>query len=227
MFIQKDLRKIPRILADAAPLDNADKDNGEEPETKRMKRNVLTELRLSRRNSEFNGSLKILCQPQNAPSLQHLVSLSLYNCQIQSLEGIGMLASSEIEKNSGKCNVVCCSPMLRELNVGRNPITFLPDELALLPLKELWMDDCQLTGPLPDCITRMKDLEILRVSNNKITHIPSSIQKLRELKTLCLDRNEIETVPEELSRLHYLETLLLRYVPSGVCVYLLLCTPCI
>jgi hypothetical protein len=121
------------------------------------------------------------------------------------------MLASEVEK-SGKV----CSPMLRELNVGRNPITILPDELALLPLKELWIDDCQLTGSLPDCIMRMKDLEILRISNNKITDIPSSIQRLRELKTLCLDGNEIETVPEELSRLCNLETLLLRYVCIGM-----------
>lgn len=216
MFIKKDLRKIPRILADAAPVDDVEKDGQEERETKRIKRDVLTELRLSRRNSEFNGSLKILCQPQNAPSLQHLVSLSLYDCQISSLQGIGMLAS-EVER--GKI----CSPMLRELNVGRNPITFLPDELSLLPLKELWCDDCHLTGSLPECITRMTDLETLRVSNNKLTEIPPSIGKLRELKTLCLDGNDIEAVPEELSRLCNLETLLLRYVRCYIYVSITSC----
>lgn len=208
MFIKKDLRKIPRILADATPDNDNNNDDPAERAVKRTKRETLTELRLSRRNSEFNGSLKILCQPENAPSLQHLVSLSLYDCQISSLAGIGMLASPVDGRNS-------CCPDLREFNVGRNPITTLPEELATLPLKELWCDDCQLTGVLPEWVTNLRELETLRVSNNKITEIPVSIRNLRNLKTLCLDGNEIVQVPSELSELCDLQTLLLRYVVTS------------
>lgn len=204
MFIKKDLRKIPRILADATPNNDIDDDPAERA-VKRTKRETLTELRLSRRNSEFNGSLKILCQPQNAPSLQHLVSLSLYDCQISSLNGIGMLASPVDGRD------VCC-PQLKELNVGRNPLSTLPEELSSLALTELWCDDCQLTGVLPECITKLSKLQVLRVSNNKITEITSEIRNLRELKTLCLDGNQIEHVPSELAELCDLQTLLLRCV---------------
>ena len=207
MFIKKDLRKIPRILADAAPVDNIPNniDDEAEPAAKRTKRPVLTELRLSRRNSEFNGTLNILCQPEHAPSLQHLVSLSLYDCQISSLAGIGMLASP-VDGRS-----MCC-PDLQELNVGRNPLKTLPDELAMLPLQSLWCDDCQLEGTMPACISKILTLTTLRLSNNKLTEIPSDIRNLRQLQTLCLDGNQIETVPSELAELCDLQTLLLRYV---------------
>jgi len=205
MFIKKDLRKIPRILADATPVDddNTMEQDPAERAVKRIKRQILTELRLSRRNSEFNGTLKILCQPQNAPSLQHLVSLSLYDCQISSLDGIGMLASPVDGRD------VCC-PDLRELNVGRNPLSTLPEELSMLPLQKLWCDDCQLQKTLPMCVTKLLKLETLRLSNNKLTDIPAEIRNLRELKTLCLDGNLIENVPSELAELCDLQTLLLR-----------------
>lgn len=210
MFINKDLRKIPRILADANPYDE---NNEDDRAVKRTKRTTLTELRLSRRNSEFNGSLQILCSPKNAPSLRYLVSLSMYDCNLSSLAGIGMLASPV---NDGRS--VCC-PDLRELNVGRNPLTQLPPELASLEkLESLWCDDCRLSGDLPECVTFLSNLKTLRISNNKLTSIPPEIQNLRQLETLCLDGNEIEQVPLELSELCDLQTLLLRYV---TCVLLI------
>ena len=142
---------------------------------------------------------------QNAPSLQHLVSLSLYDCQIKSLNGIGMLAAPTDDRE------MCC-PNLVELNVGRNPLTTLPDELSRLPLKELWCDDCQLTGAVPECVWKLTDLETLRISNNHLTHISPEIQNLKQLTTLCLDGNDIESLPSELSKLCNLKSLLLRYV---------------
>ena len=93
MFIKKDLRKIPHILADAAPADEQTP-RVDENAAKRVKRDVLTELKLARRKAEFQGSLSVLCQPSNAPSLQNLVSLSVYDCDIKSLDGIGLLGST-------------------------------------------------------------------------------------------------------------------------------------
>jgi Leucine-rich repeat (LRR) protein len=187
-------------------LNNADE---EDRASKRTKREVLTELRLQRRQAEFSGSINILCQPQNAPSLQNLVSLSLYDCQIHTLDGIGMLGG--INDNETIAQPAVC-PHLSELNLGRNPLKSLPDELSALSpsLKELWLDDCQLSGELPVCLMKLENLEVLRVSNNKITSIPSDIRRLEYLRVLCLDRNEIEHVPTELSELSNLESLMLR-----------------
>ena len=211
MFIKKDLRKIPRILADAAPVDEQ-QESIEENSAKRVKRDVLTELKLARRKSEFKGSLRVICQPSNAPSLQHLVNLSVYDCDIKSLEGIGLLGSSVNATVQGQSRSVCC-PSLESLNVGRNPITNLPDELSMLSksLKELWCDDCQIQGPLPRCVLMLEKLETLHMANNQITELPSEISMLQYLKHLCLDRNNLDAIPEQLASLQNLEVVLLRH----------------
>jgi Leucine-rich repeat (LRR) protein len=205
MFVKKDLRKIPHILADAAPCDEQ-AHRVDENVAKRVKLGILTELKLARRKAEFQGSLKVLCQPSNAPSLQNLVSLSVYDCDIKSLDGIGLLGS--VVGDGGR---VCC-PALESLNVGRNPLTTLPDELTLLSqsLKELWCDDCQIQGPLPKCVMALEKLETLHLANNHVTEMSGAIAKLQNLKSLCLDHNKIETIPKELASLKSLEVLLLR-----------------
>lgn len=204
MFIKKDLRKIPRILADAALVVEEPADEGEQA-SKRVKRDVLTELKLARRKAEFKGSMNILCQPSNAPSMQHLISISVYDCNIKSLDGVGMFGSA-VDGRS-----VCC-PLLETLNVGRNPLTTLPDEISMLALslKELWCDDCEITGPLPDCVLALSNLETLNMASNSITAIPEDIKNLVKLQRLCLDRNKISQVPEELGTLQHLEALQLR-----------------
>ena len=107
MFIKKDLRKIPIIFADAK--DAAEKDSSD----------TLTELRLARRPAEFQeGNITPLCQPHYKISLMSLTSLSLYDCQISTLEGIEFLAQS--------------CPVLEEMNLGKNPLTSLPNELGEL-----------------------------------------------------------------------------------------------
>mmetsp|Transcript_21155 Transcript_21155/g.29905 ORF Transcript_21155/g.29905 Transcript_21155/m.29905 type:complete len:345 (+) Transcript_21155:90-1124(+) len=221
MFIKKDLRKIPRILADAAAVQEPPSDDSElppssstegggEPSSKKTKREILTELRLQRRTAEFRGNVNILCQPQNAPALHHLVNLSLYDCQITSLDGIGRFLSG-------------CSPNLQVLDVGHNPLQSLPDEIALLgkSLKQLWCDDCQITGSIPKCVMDLTNLETLRLSQNRITTMPAEIHKLQKLKTLCLDRNQISQIPSELSQLGQLEAFMIRQnqlesLPEGV-----------
>jgi Leucine-rich repeat (LRR) protein len=205
MFIKKDLRKIPRILADAALFED-ERESTDVSAAKRVKRDRLTELKLARRKAEFQGSLSVLCQPSNSPSLKHLVSLSVYDCDIKSLHGIGFLGSAV-----DGCRDICC-PALECLNVGRNPITTLPDELSMLSqsLKELWCDDCQIQGPLPPCVVTLDKLVTLHMANNNITEIPADISKLQHLKHLCLDNNKIDFVPINISFLKKLEVLLLR-----------------
>jgi Leucine-rich repeat (LRR) protein len=187
MFIKKDLRKIPTILADASKSSKNDKNKND------TDKSSLVDLSLQRRKAEFRGTVKILCQPSNAPSLCQLKSLSLYDCEINSLQGLGVLDT------------------LETLNVGRNPLKDLPDDFVKLQnLKVLWLDDCALEGTLPTVICELAHLKELRVSNNQLTAIPPEIQLLQNLNILGLDRNQLETIPVEIQALKNLTHLLLR-----------------
>lgn len=225
MFVKKDLRKIPEILDQAKKPAVPPSTKGEiganctkEPRAGE----VLTELRLARRSAEFGGTLSVLCQPQYMPTLRNLVSLNLYDCRIRTLDGIGMLGSPSSSPVDGAVPSPVC-PDLRELNVGRNPLRSLPDELSSLSgsLKTLWCDDCSIEGSLPECVLRLGKLEALRMSNNAITAIPNDIHRLSELRVLCMDGNKIDEIPPSLSKMGRLELLNLRKngivrLPEGV-----------
>ena len=200
MFVKKDLRKIPRILSDALQSPPENSDLNEEAQ----KASILTELRLSRRAAEFNGSISILCNPNYTSVLRNLVKLSLYDCQISSLDNIGFLAFRNADQK------VC--PSLQDLNIGRNPLKTLPEDLAFFEesLLNLWCDDCQLTGSIPNSVLRLNKLETLRMSNNQIDQIPDQVDQLKNLKILCLDGNKIEHIPIQLGKMKKLESLLLR-----------------
>lgn len=188
MFIKKDLRKIPVILSDADEKENA----------------IIRDLRLQRRKAEFAGSVKILCQPSHAPALNNLQSLSLYECEISNIEGIGMLTSLEC------------------LSLGRNPLSEIPTEFNQLQnLTELWLEDCLLQGELPAPILQLAKLEELRLSNNQIDSLPETISDLVNLRVLSLDRNRLKSLPQNLQLLSQLKTLLCRHnelteLPEGV-----------
>jgi len=238
MFVKKDLRKIPVIFADATSSirteDGIAYDNKDGDDAK-----PLTELRLGRRPAEFKGSISALCQPSYVPALQNLISLSLYECQISNLDGVGFFATgtrnyeggydsenadSQIDSFLSKENICC--PNLTELNLGRNPIRSLPSELGLLSnsLTSLWLDDCELDGPLPECLYALEKLETLRVSNNKITALKGGqggVEKWKFMKVLCLDGNRLESLPSEFVCMTKLNSLMLRKnmltsLPDGV-----------
>lgn len=252
MFVKKDLRKIPVIFHDAMNVNNTNNDDGKEEKTETPKTQTppLTELRLARRPTEFKGSIQnILCQPHYIPALRNLMSISLYDCNIHNLDGIGFFASqvsvpvsipvvddrdddgdgngdvqmhdiTDTNTANSSTSSVCC-PFLEELNLGRNPIKTIPSELGLLSksLKRLWLDDCHLKGPLPDCLYELDNLETLRLSNNQITELKDcshddgvGVSRWSKLQVLCLDGNDIETIPAAFANLTKLESLLLRCV---------------
>ena len=215
MFIKKDLRKIPTILQEAIDCEAYDAsvadDNENEislanrdPKKKRTKREEpLRILKLGRRKQEFEGSVKILCQPPYIPKLQHLEVLNLYDCDIHDLEGFGPM----FEK---------AAPKLETLNLGRNPLSNgIPDDFCKAKsIKHLWLDDCNLKGALPKALLHLPNLESLRLPNNQITSLDiggidtnalqegeefefdggaetSKVIPLLNLKILCLDRNRL------------------------------------
>lgn len=182
MFIKKDLRKIPQIFADASKSDEDE----------------LSELRLARRPAEFNGGISALCQPQFAPSLQKLTLISLYECQIKSLEGIDFFADA--------------CPALEKMNLGRNPLSSLPDSIGRIQsLKGLWLDDCEIEGKIPTCLSQLEHLKELRMSNNRISELrDETFSKWKDMEVLCLDGNLIESVPQTIANLTKLQKLLMR-----------------
>lgn len=179
MFVKKDLRKVPEILKDAVD-----------------KKEPCSNLHLSKRKAEFRGTIDIFKQQQQHEQqedvLRSVESLSLYDCEIETVDGI-----SE------------CLPNLRDLCLGHNPISDLCDVGSLSNLKRLWMDDCKLSGI--GGLAALGNLEELRLSNNAIAELPSTIgDDMPNLRVLSADHNAIEALPESLSRLSHLRILQVR-----------------
>jgi Leucine-rich repeat (LRR) protein len=156
------------------------------------------ELQLGRRQSEFpRGSLRSLCAEPNLPALSRVRKMSLYDNGLSSLGGIGLLGNG-------------WAPLM-ELNLGKNCLSSLPEELGdVSTLERVWLDDNQLTS-FPPCLGKLTRLRELRLSGNSIGEInPSSVAALHELRVLGLDGNRVTKLPAELFELPHLRSLQLR-----------------
>eukprot|EP01041_Mallomonas_annulata_P009807 gene9807-20397_t len=174
MFIKKDLRKIDEILSDLS--------------------DTRESLKLSKRPAEFQGNVKILCQPTRITSLSNLKALNLYDNSLKSLEGIELLNQTPIEV----------------LNAGCNKLESLPMKFGTIrTLKSVWLDDNQFET-FPTELCPLINLEILRLSSNSIKLISPSISNLRCLTTLALDNNLLENFPLQVLELSHLKELWLR-----------------
>jgi Leucine-rich repeat (LRR) protein len=71
-----------------------------------------------------------------------------------------------------------------------------------------------LTGSLPGEIRKLTNLEILNVSNNKMTGIPAEIGQLSRLVTANFSFNNLSGLPNDVGNLKNLETLDLRGNPN-------------
>lgn len=122
--------------------------------------------------------------------------LSLYGNGLRSLDGIG-----ELSRCKG----------LQSLDVGRNELTALPDELGRLKgsLTELVAEDNGISQ-LGAGVMELRRLQTLRVSGNALIEVPAGIGRLSDLRVLALDGNRIERLCPEVGSLARLESLLLR-----------------
>ena len=174
MFIKKDLRKIDEILSD--PNDTRER------------------LLLPKRSSELRGSVKILCKENNVKRLSNLKALNLYENDLTSLKGIGLLCSTPVE----------------DVNLGFNKLSHIPMEFgSLSTIKTLWLDDNHLDN-FPSCLCNITGLELLRLTGNNISSIPHSASALVNLVTLAVDNNNISEFPTCCLLLPKLEHLWLR-----------------
>lgn len=91
MFIKKDRRKINDIF--------------------REEGSAIESLKLSKRKAEFQGSLRIICHESKAKLLGNLKVLNLYDNDLNSVDGIGILAQTPVEDINLGCNKLAKLPL--------------------------------------------------------------------------------------------------------------------
>lgn len=132
-----------------------------------------------------------------------LESLLLSGCDLSSLENVGELSTTVIQR----------------LTLASNFLTGqFPKEFGQLStLEELDVSHNRLTGELASEIGFLTNLENLRFAKNKLNgQLPSSLGNLARLKNLQGSDNDfVGTLPEELNELSKLETLSLHQAASS------------
>uniref|UniRef100_A0A7S0TFP3 Uncharacterized protein n=1 Tax=Skeletonema marinoi TaxID=267567 RepID=A0A7S0TFP3_9STRA len=232
MFVKKDLRKIPQILADASQraassppsLSEEEDDTPPTKKAKSTKNEIITEMRLGRRAPEFLPSCNasILLQPKFRPALDNLIQLSLYDCGLSSLAGIELHPTNDDDG-------MTLFPKLEQLDIGRNPKLTndsLPDSFhtQFPSLLELWCDDCSFGPTIPNTLLQMHQLHVVRMTMNKLEgqlEQGIGIKYWNHIRVLAMDGNKLDSVGKGIGRLEYLEKLHLRQnklssLPEGV-----------
>ena len=153
-------------------------------------------MRLGRREAEFNGSTAPLLEARHGPQLAALTELDLGSNKLYELAHFSTLASY--------------AHSLKALDLSNNAISEIPSALGRCEnLTTLLLEDNALAGILPDPITRLTRLRVLRLSGNKLTSI-RNIERLIALEVLAVERNPLRALPPEVGSLERLELLLLR-----------------
>lgn len=89
---------------------------------------------------------------------------------------------------------------LTYLDLRSNQLTSLPREVCFLPLQVLLVSNNRLTS-LPDDLGRMERLTDLDASYNQLTTLPARIGDLRSLRSFSLRSNQLMYLPRELTYL--------------------------
>ncbi|CAG5865360.1 unnamed protein product [Menidia menidia] len=105
------------------------------------------------------------------------------------------------------CNEITALPRhigrlkaLRELNVRRNLLCVLPEDLAQLPLVKFDFS-CNKVSTIPVCYRKMKQLQALQLENNPLQSPPAQIcikGKVHIFKYLSIEACRIEKMPDSL-----------------------------
>lgn len=99
---------------------------------------------------------------------------------------------------------------LKELGLTANKLTALPQSLSNLESLEVLRVEENALASLPDRIGELQRLHTLVAHSNQLTRLPLSFASLANLHTLDLKRNRIESTSESLAKLRKLKFLDLR-----------------
>lgn len=118
---------------------------------------------------------------------------------LNSNESVGNTNDSQPAVNSTKI-----------LDLSNKDLNALPKYvLDKTDLESLDISDNKFTGALPAEIRQLKNLKVLKASNNQMTGVPAEIGQLSKLELLDLSNNRLTGLPYELGNLKNLKTLIL------------------
>ena len=147
----------------------------------------LTLLELS--SNQFTGPVPV--------SLGHLENLQILN-----------LEENQVENQPGSLELSFLTDLtrcrsLKMLVISGNPFSaLLPDSVGNLSssLQAIFAESCNIKGPIPKGIGALRNLNMLRLSDNNLSGtIPSTIKGMKSLQRLYLARNQLErSIPTEI-----------------------------
>lgn len=133
----------------------------------------------------------------------------------------GVLRISDHKLKEIPEDVFGLSENLRNLDLSKNKISQIPEDLSLLKLlKQLNLSSNNIQI-IPASLSNLKKLELLNISFNSISTLPDSFLNLSNLKQIYLNNNKFKTFPKQLLGLHSLEVIDLSNnkmteIPSGM-----------
>ncbi|CAH0722441.1 unnamed protein product, partial [Brenthis ino] len=133
----------------------------------------------------------------------------------------GVLRISDHKLKEIPEDVFSLSESLRNLDLSKNKISQIPEDLSLLKLlKQLNLSSNNIQI-IPASLSNLKKLELLNISFNSISTLPDSLLNLSNLKQIYLNNNKFKTFPKQLLGLHSLEVIDLSNnkmteIPSGM-----------
>lgn len=117
----------------------------------------------------------------------------------------GVLQLSDHKLKDVPPEVFTLSEILRNLDLSKNKISSLPDDIAKLKHLKLLKLDTNRLQALPNSLVDMKKLEVLNISNNQFSELPISFSNLSNLKQVYLNNNNFNHFPLQLLGLPNLE----------------------
>jgi Leucine-rich repeat (LRR) protein len=99
------------------------------------------------------------------------------------------------------------NPASNNLNLSNQGLTKLPEYVTgLTDLEVLNISNNKISGALPSQMQKLQKLKVLSASNNLMTGVPAEIGQLKNLEVLDLSNNQLTGLPNELANLKKLKT---------------------
>lgn len=133
--------------------------------------------------------------------------------------GVLQLSSCKLKEIPTQVFDLC--DVIRNLDLSKNKLTFLPDGISnLKQIKQLNLE-CNKIQTLPNSLANLKKLEVFNMSNNIVSSLPQSFMQLSNLKQVYLSNNKFKEFPKQLLGLNNLDVVDLSSnkiteIPSGI-----------